>query len=197
MLKIVNRLLLGLAGLTLMGAGLAVLAAAADLPSRWGITPPSRWPWRGPDSVLLSESDRTQWRFEDWWWPVLFGVLGLLLALALWWLLAQARRRRVNQLRVSGGTGSALLRGLAVEDVTAAEAESMPGVTKARTVLNGRRSAPRARMKLVLEPHAEPDTTVRRLHRETLENARASAGLAELPAEVRLRSARHRAERVN
>ncbi|MDK1474256.1 alkaline shock response membrane anchor protein AmaP [Streptomyces sp. 549] len=196
MLRVMNRLLLGLVGLTLLGTGLAALAAAADLPRRWGVTLPSRWAWQGPGSVLLSDADRTQWRFEDWWWPVLFAVLGLLLGAALWWLLAQARRRRISQLPVNGGAGVALLRASALEEVTAAEAAALPGVAGAHTVLAGRRSAPRARMRLTLEPDAEPDETVRRVHQEVLENARVSAGLAELPAEVRLRSVRHRAERV-
>lgn len=48
-----------------------------------------------------------------------------------------------------------------------------------------------------MEPHAAPDEALGRLTDEALAHARDSAGLAELPAEVRLRAVKHRAERVS
>jgi hypothetical protein len=183
MLRTVNRVLLGLAGAVLLVLGLAVLVGGLDLQRRWGFDLGSGWPWTGPD--------------EGWWWPVVIAALAVLLLLLLWWFLAQLRRRRLGEVLVSSGDGEgALLRGRALADVLVAEAESLHGVNRARVRLLGRRTRPRVRVNLRLEPHAGPAATVDRLRAEALEHARASAGLDILPAEIRLRGRRHRAERV-
>lgn len=209
MLRTVNRVLLGLTGLLLLAVGLVVLAGGLDLQQRADFSLGSGWRWAAPDDVLLTDADRTRWRAEGWWWPVVFTGLGVLLALLLWWLLAQLRRRRLSEVLVApaaaeqagdpvpGDAMGALLRGRALEDAVAAEAESQEGVERARVALRGRRTEPRARVSLLLAAHAEPDTTLERLRNEALEHARTSVGLDRLPAEVRLRSVRHRAERVS
>ncbi|MDT0344867.1 alkaline shock response membrane anchor protein AmaP [Streptomyces litchfieldiae] len=198
MLRIVNRVLLVLTGLFLFGVGLVAVVAALDLPRRWGFSMPSGWSWRSPRDVLLTRADRVQWRDEGWWWPVVIGGLSLLVLLALWWLLAQLRRQRLAEVLVDSGDGvGALLRGRAMEEVVAAEAESLPGIDRARVTLVGRRGQPRLRVGLLLTPQARPDEVVRRLRTEAVEHARASAGLEALPAEARLRSARHEVERVS
>lgn len=199
MLRTVNRVLLGLAGLVLLALGLAALAGGLNLPRRQGVDMPGWWPWATPGEVLLSDHDRTNWRAEGWWWPAVFVVLGVVLVLLLWWLLAQGRRRRLSEVLVDSGDGAgALLRSRALENAVAAEAESMKGVGRARVTLCGRkRTQPQARVGLLLEAHAEPGAAVAGLRNEALEHARVSAGLDRLPAEVRLRCVRHRAERVN
>lgn len=192
MLTTVNRVLLGLAGLVLICAGGAVLAAGL------GLSVPSWWPWYGRTDVPLSEADRHRWRADGWWWPTVILVLAVLVVLALWWLLAQLRRARLAEVLVDSGDGAgALLRGRALEGVLAGEAGTMDGVAGAQVMLVGRRSSPQARISLQMEPHAAPDETLGRLTDEALAHARDSAGLAELPAEVRLRAVRHRAERVS
>jgi hypothetical protein len=191
-LRVVNRVLLGLAGLVLVCVGGAVLAAGTGLPV------PSWWPWAGPGDVLLSDADRVRWRDEGWWWPVVVAVLAAVVLLTLWWLLAQMRRARLAEVLVDSGDGQgALLRGRALEGVVAGEAESLDGVSKARVVLTGRRSTPEARVSLLLEPHAAPDETLSRLLEEAVAHARDSAGLASLPAEVRMGAAKHKARRVS
>jgi hypothetical protein len=197
MLRTVNRVLLGLTGLMLLVLGLAVLAGGADLQRRWGYDLGSGWPWKDTRDVLLTDARRTAFRAEDWWWPTLVAGLAVLLLLMLWWLLVQLRRHRLGALLVDSGDGEgALLRGRALENVLAAEAEQLDGVERVRVRLQGRRTAPRARVTLRLAPHAEPGPAVEQLRTEALENARASAGLEALPAQVRLRAVRHRAERV-
>lgn len=192
MIGTVNRVLLGLAGLVLVCVGGGVLAAAL------GLSVPSWWPWYGKHDVLLSDADRNRWRSEDWWWPVVIAVLAVLVVLALWWLLAQLRRARLAEVLVDTGDGEgALLRGRALEGALADEAGALDGVARARAVLTGRRSAPQARIRLLMEPHAAPDEALGRLSDEALAHARDSAGLAELPAEVRLKAVKHRAERVS
>lgn len=192
MIGTVNRVLLGLAGLVLVCVGGGVLAAAL------GLSVPSWWPWYGKRDVLLSDADRDRWRSEGWWWPVVIAVLAVLVVLALWWLLAQLRRARLAEVLVDSGDGEgALLRGRALEGALAQEAGALDGVARAQVALTGRRSEPQARIRLLMEPHAAPDEALGRLTDEALAHARDSAGLAKLPAEVRLKAVKHRAERVN
>lgn len=180
-MRIVNRVLLGVLGLAVAAAGAAVLLAGR----------------RSPDAVLLSRADRARWRGEDWWWPGVIAGLSVLVLLALWWALAQLRRRRLNDVLVplDDSTGASL-RGPALAAVLRADAESLSGVSRARVHLHGRRTAPRAHVGLVLDTRAEPVATLRALEAEALAPARASAGLPRLPAKVRLRAAHRGAERA-
>lgn len=127
MIKTVNRVLLGLAGLVLVVVGGAVLATGL------GLSVPSWWPWDGTDDVLFSKADRTRWRDEGWWWPTVIAVLAVLVVLALWWLLAQLRRGRLAEVLVDSGDGEgALLRGRALEGVLGGEAEPWTGSPRRR-----------------------------------------------------------------
>ncbi|MFE9406242.1 alkaline shock response membrane anchor protein AmaP [Streptomyces sp. NPDC006530] len=192
MLRTVNRVVLGLVGLVLFLGGGAALAAGL------GLDVPSWWPWGTKHDVLLSRSRRIRWHEQDWWWPVVIAALALTVLLALWWLLAQLRRARLAEVLVDSGDGEgALLRGRALESVLAGEAEGLDGVARAQAVLVGRRPAPAVRVALLLEPHAQPGDVLARLEGESLAHARDSAGLAELPAEVRFRAVKHRARRVS
>ncbi|MEV8307532.1 alkaline shock response membrane anchor protein AmaP [Streptomyces flavidovirens] len=189
--KKVNRVLLGLAGLVLLAVGGGVLATGL------GMSVPSWWPFDGRDDVLLSEPDRTRWRDSGWWWPVVIAVLAVLVLLAMWWLLAQLRRHRLAEVLVDSRDGEgAVLRGRALEKALASEAQTLDGVERAHATLTGRRDAPRARVALLLAPHAEPAETLSGLTRGALAHARNSAGLESLPAEVRLREVKHGARRV-
>ncbi|MEV0096359.1 alkaline shock response membrane anchor protein AmaP [Streptomyces sp. NPDC050738] len=192
MLKSANRVLLALAGLVLLLVGGAVLATGLG----WSV--PSWWPWDGRHDVLLSTADRTRWRENGWWWPAVIAALAVVVLLALWWLLAQLRRSRLSEVLVDSGDGDgARLRGRALEGVLASEAEALHGVDRANVTLTGRRTAPEARIGLLLEAHAQPAAAVADLTSEALEHARASAGLTALPAVVRLRAVKHRAQRVS
>ncbi|WP_086803829.1 alkaline shock response membrane anchor protein AmaP [Streptomyces caniscabiei] len=192
MLRIVNRVLLGVVGLVLVVVGGAVLAVGL------GVDPPSWWPYDGRRDVLLSDADRTRWRDSGWWWPTVIAVLAVLVLLALWWLTAVLRRHRLAEVLVDTGDGEgALLRGRALEGVLTAEAAGSDGVERAHARLTGRRNAPEARVRLLLQPHVNPGDALHTLTTGALAHARESAGLAALPAEVRLRGAGHRAERVS
>lgn len=193
-----NRVLLGLIGLVLLVVGLSVLVGSLDLQRHWGFTMPGWWPFTGPKDVLLTEHSRTRYRSDGWWWPVVFAVLGVLFLASVWWLLAQARTRRLRQIRIDSGDGQgALLRGRALESVLRSEAEAFDGVEWSNAVLTGRRGAPEARLVLGLAPHATPEEVVTGLDEQVLERARTSASLPDLPAEARLRAVRHRAARVS
>ncbi|MFF4587974.1 alkaline shock response membrane anchor protein AmaP [Streptomyces sp. NPDC001388] len=196
MLKTVNRVLLGLIGLGLFVLGGGVLLGGLDLQRRWDFGMPGWWPFRGPDDVVLGAEGRTRWRDEGWWWPTVIAVLAVLLVLLLWWLLAQ-RRHRLDRVLVDSGDGAAArLDGRTLEDAIEEEAQALDGVARAHVRLTGRRTAPTARVRLLLEPHADPARTLGRLSGETLAHARDSAGLDRLPSKVRLREVRHRAHRT-
>lgn len=196
--RTVNRVLLGLTGVVLLGTGGTVLLGGLDLAARWNFALPDNWPWAGPDGVLLTEQNRTRWTDTGWWWPTVIAALAVIVLLLLWWLLAQLRRHRLNEILVDSGDGEgALLRGRALEAVLAAETEALEGVERAGVRLTGRRTEPRVRAVLTLAPHADPGTVLLRLADESMAHARGSAGLDRLPADVRLRAVRHRAERVS
>ncbi len=188
----VNRVLLALAGLVLVVVGGAVLAAGL------GASVPSWWPWDGKTDVLLSVADRQRWRDDGWWWPTVIAALAVLVVLALWWFLAQLRRGLFADVLVDSGDGEgAQLRGRALESVLAEEAGGLDGVARAQAMLTGRPTAPRARVRLLMEPHAAPLGTLNAVVDGALAHARNSAGLDALPAEVRLKAVKHRAERVS
>ncbi|WP_282086463.1 alkaline shock response membrane anchor protein AmaP [Streptomyces tendae] len=191
-LRTVNRVLTAMAGLVLLALGGAVLAVGFDAPA------PSWWVHQGPHDVLLSNAERTRWRDAGWWWPVVIAALAVLLLLALWWLVAVVRRRRLTEVLVDTGDGEgATLRGRALEDVLAGEADRVDGVERAAVRLGGRRDAPAARVRLLLAPHVDPGTALHDLTTRALAHARDSANLASLPAEVQLRGVKHGAERVS
>ncbi|MER5375091.1 alkaline shock response membrane anchor protein AmaP [Streptomyces sp. NPDC002553] len=192
MLRTVNRIAIGLVGLVLLAVGAAVLAVGLGAP------PPSWWIHDGKRDVLLSTAERTHWRDEAWWWPAVIAALALLVLLALWWLIADLRRRRLGEVLVDTGDGAgALLRGRALEGVLNGDAARLDGVAHARTHLIGRRDAPEARVRLTLEPHVDPADALDHLTHQSLAHARDSAALPALPAEVRLKTAKHPAERVS
>ncbi|WP_405505154.1 alkaline shock response membrane anchor protein AmaP [Streptomyces purpurascens] len=191
-LRIVNRVFLGLVGLVLVVLGGSVLAVGLGAPA------PTWWIHDSRHDVLLSYAERTRWREDGWWWPTVIAVLAVFLLLALWWLVAVLRRRRLAEVLVDTGDGEgALLRGRALENALAQEAEQADGVDRADARLTGRRTTPEARVRLALEPHVDPGTALQDLATGALAHARTSAGLAALPAEVRLRGVKHRAERVS
>ncbi|GGO49777.1 alkaline shock response membrane anchor protein AmaP [Streptomyces lasiicapitis] len=192
MLRTLNRVLLGLAGLALVLVGGSVLAVGL------GVEPPSWWVHDRRDDVLLSDADRARWRDDGWWWPTVIAVLAVIVLLALWWLTAQLRWRRLAEVLVETGDGEgALLRGRAMENVLAGEASALDGVERARVRLTGRRNAPEARVGLLLAAEAVPAEALRGTCEEALAHARDSAGLERLPATVELRAVKHRAERVS
>ncbi|MYT04942.1 MULTISPECIES: alkaline shock response membrane anchor protein AmaP [Streptomyces] len=192
MSRTVNRVLIGLVGLVLLVVGGSVLAVGL------GLDPPSWWIHDGEKDVLLSDAERTRWDGEGWWWPTVIAVLALVVLLTLWWLTAVLRRRRLTEVRVNTGDGEgALLRGRALEGVLEGDAAELDGVHRAHAHLTGSPDAPGTRVRLLLEPHVDPGTALHHLTTGALAHARNSAGLASLPAEVRMTGVRHKAERVS
>ncbi|NYI03316.1 alkaline shock response membrane anchor protein AmaP [Allostreptomyces psammosilenae] len=200
MRNVVNRVVLALIGLLLVAGGGAALLAAVDPAGRWGVRPPSWLPWRGPDAVPFPRETRAHLEAAGWWWPVIFTALGAGVLLALWWLVAQLKRRRPARISVPGagpGEDGVQLRGRALAHAVADEAELLPGVWRARAALFGTPARPRVRVLLTLRPEADPVRVLAALADGPLRHARESVGLAELPADVRLRVAEPSSTRVD
>ncbi|MGQ4416249.1 alkaline shock response membrane anchor protein AmaP [Streptomyces sp. SAS_269] len=193
-----NRTVLALAGLVLLGGGLLVLFAGLDLYRRHDLAPPPGWPLTSAADVLLGSADRARWSSQGWWWwPAVIAALVLAALLALWWLLAQLSRRRPGSLPV-GGTPpqeGVELRDRALREAIANEAGALPGVGHAAVLITGRPGRHRTRITLTLTPEGMPGATLGALCEGPLSTARRSTGHT-MPAEVRLQVSRHGPHRV-
>lgn len=195
---VLNRSLLALAGLVLLGGGLLILFAGLDVYRRHGLVPPAGWPLTAPDDVLLGSADRARWSSPGWWWPAVIAALALAAVLALWWLLAQLHRRRPGSLPV-GGTPpleGVELRDRALSDAIAAEAGALPGVEQTAVRITGRPPRPHTRVRLTLTPQTPPGAVLDALCAGPLRTARRSTGSPLAPTEVRLRVAHHKPHRA-
>ncbi|MEU3337139.1 alkaline shock response membrane anchor protein AmaP [Streptomyces sp. NPDC002144] len=194
-----NRSLLALAGLVLLGGGLLILFAGFDVYRRRDLVPPADWPLTTPKDVLLGSADRVRWSGQGWWWwPAVIAALALAALLALWWLITQLRRRRPGSLPV-GGTPpqeGVELRGRALSDAIAAEAGALPEVARAAVHITGRPTRPHTHVDLALTPRGAPGAALRTLYEGPLRTARRSTGSPFPLTEVRLRIARHKPHRA-
>ncbi|PWI04782.1 alkaline shock response membrane anchor protein AmaP [Streptomyces sp. NWU339] len=196
---VLNRSLLALTGLVLLGGGLLILFAGFDVYRRHDLVQPVGWPLTAADDVLLSSADRARWSSQGWWWwPAVIAVLALVALLALWWLLAQLRRRRPGALSV-GGTPpqeGVELRDRALSDAIAAEAGALPGVEHAAVRITGQPAHPRTRVRLTLTPRTAPGAALDALSEGPLRTAHRSTGFPDMPTKVRLQVARHKPHRA-
>ncbi|WP_405859909.1 alkaline shock response membrane anchor protein AmaP [Streptomyces sp. NBC_00090] len=195
----VNRVLLALTGIVLLGSGILILAGGLDLYRRWELTPPDGWPLTAPHDVLLDTADRTRWTDEGWWWPVVIAVLAIVVLLALWWLLAQLRRTHPGHIPLGGSPAvdGVELRERALSEALAADAQRQPGVHKARARMDGSVKHPEAHLDLTLGSDSEPGPVLQALGDGPLERARQSTGQIRLPATVQLRARPHKAHRAD
>ncbi|MFJ4851511.1 MULTISPECIES: alkaline shock response membrane anchor protein AmaP [unclassified Streptomyces] len=194
-----NRLLLTAGGLVLLGGGLLILTAGFDVYRQLNLAPPADWPLTAPHDVLLSNADRVRWSSQGWWWwPAVIAALTLTTVLALLWLITQVRRHRTRTVHL-GGTpppDGVELRGSALSNAVAAEAGMLSGVERADARIAGRPAHPCLHMALTLTDDATPGPVLKALCHGPLAQARASTGLAHLPARTRMDVARHKSRRV-
>jgi hypothetical protein len=120
-------------------------------------------------------------------------VGGLLLAvLGLVWAAHSLRPERRPDLVLErepadGGAGtSVVVSAAAAAEAISAQAAELPGVGRARARLVGTEAAPAVRITLWLADDADVRDVLARLHSDVLATARASLGLTDLPAAVRL-----------
>jgi hypothetical protein len=163
------------------------------------------------DKPFITSSQAERLADQDWWWWVAFGAPGLLLVLALWWLLPQFGRRPVRSLAVydttegagdgpSGlGTGFGMVgddadtltvSGNALADAIEEDLSYVAGVEHVSSHLVRRRRGPVLRVLIRAEPGCEPRTLLAAVRERVLPNAREAVGLDTLPSVVTLRTGR-------
>lgn len=184
-----DRVLAGLLGLALLGAGGWLVAWVLDaLPTGW---------W-APDSLTLGLDDAVT--SATWWtWLLLAGGL-LLVGLGGAWLAAHLRSSAVERLSMPGDAdgGRILLEGRALErGAAAALAAGSPEVTDA----TGRLVEERGQVVLALTATVREDVDLEEVTRaceEVAERALTTTGRRDLTVRVRLRAnARGRRPRVH
>ncbi|MFJ4680132.1 MULTISPECIES: alkaline shock response membrane anchor protein AmaP [unclassified Kitasatospora] len=199
--RTVNRTLLALVGLVLLAGGALVLLGGLDAYRHLGITPPGWWPLTSPDQPVLSTASRTRWSDRDWWWPVAIAVPALVIVGCLWWLFSQLRRGGpagvdLPSPTASGGSHFALrVRSRAVEEAIETETVALPDVERVTTKVTGAARRPQVHTAVRIAPGADTAALVAAYRTGPVEHARHSLGLAELPAQLRLRGGKARKER--
>ncbi|MFD0569626.1 alkaline shock response membrane anchor protein AmaP [Kitasatospora gansuensis] len=152
---------------------------------------PGWWPLTSPDQPVLSDASRTRWSDEPWWWPVVFAVLGLTVALSLWWLFAQLRRSGPSSvtLPVAAPGVTLRLRSRALVDAVETETVALPEVARVQARLTGRPKRLLLRAAVRLTPDGDPAAAVDRFLTGPLAHARTALG-QDLPTDLRLQVAR-------
>ncbi len=111
-----------------------------------------------------------------------------LVALGLLWAVRSLRPEPRPDLYLDPGAAGATVRvtASAATDALAADAESVPGVARAKARLVGRESAPALRLTLWLTDGADVRTVWRDVEDRVLAGARSSLGIRVLPTAIRL-----------
>lgn len=193
MRNVLNRMLLGVAGLVLCALGALVLVAAEHPARRLPAlgqgpgTPVGEVTWINPSAW---DGGRAHG-----WWPLAVGAaLALLLALLLWALWRQVRGAALPRLPL--GRDGLTLGARALTRALEHHLRTLPGVAHARVHAHGSAHAPRLRLALTLDGRAGPADTLDALTREVLPTARGALAPKPLSADIRIeggRRERHRA----
>ncbi|MEU8926732.1 alkaline shock response membrane anchor protein AmaP [Kitasatospora sp. NPDC048545] len=187
---VVNRVLLGVVGVLLLGVGVLVLLGGLDL-YRWaGVHPPGWWPLTSPGRPVLSASSRGRWVSSTWWWPTVIGGLVVLVAGMVWWLVAQLRRTGLQSIAVPtpGVSGLRLRVGArALEEAMETRTVVLPEVERVGVRLVRAPRHPRLRGAVRLTPGGDPVALVEHFEDGPRADACGSLGLPELPADLRIR----------
>ncbi|MFJ2607813.1 hypothetical protein ACIO13_22980 [Streptomyces sp. NPDC087425] len=172
--SVLNRAVLGLAGLACLVGAFWVTAPRTSLAARL----PGWWWEPGPHAVFLDRAGLAGLRTEGWWTPtVMAASLAATVLLALW----SARQlhggfRPFVPLAAPGST----LRTRALEDALTRQAVTIDGVARCRTRVLGRRKHLRVRMRVWLRPDVTPGAVL-----PALTALDAQTGRAVTPYDVR------------
>ncbi|CAL9633180.1 hypothetical protein [Streptomyces sp. enrichment culture] len=188
----VNRTLLALAGAALLAGGGWLALTPDGVAGRL----PGWWPAPDPEAgtVLLDRDGLVGLRVHGWWTPAVVAGAACVLLLCLAWFLAQFRGGG-RRLPLAGP--SLTLRSRALADAVARRAEATEGVERAQVHLRAGKKRSGARVRVLLEPGAEPGPVLARLTSGPLDEARASLAPHPLTTHLRLgvRSTRERRAR--
>ncbi|MGQ0480889.1 MAG: alkaline shock response membrane anchor protein AmaP [Pseudonocardia sp.] len=111
----------------------------------------------------------------------------VLVVLGVWWAVRSLRPEPRPDLYLSPAAGATVrVTASAATDALATDAESVPGVARAKARLVGRESTPALRLTLWLTDGADVRTVWRDVEDRVLARARSSLGVGALPTAIRL-----------
>ena len=176
-----NRVVLAVLGLLLLGAGGLGLVAGA------GVFPGHHDPQIFPPSV------RTYARTTDWFWWAVAGACLVIAILALRWLVDQLRTERASRLDLTTETreGVILVHAGALTDAVAEEAEGLRGVTRATAGLRDHHGK-KLTLAVDLADYADIAAVRDGLEGSVVAHARQVVDDATLPVHIELRQGRAR-----
>jgi len=194
----VNRVVLALIGVVLLGAGSLALAGGLDLYRHWNLPRPTRWVPTGPHDALGSATRHSGFTTWPWAWPVTLTALTLVVLLGLVWLLRQlpSSQPRRAPLGGSAATGAVRVSGTALARAIRDQTLAVSGVQHARVRLIGPGTHPRLHLTVALMSASCPREVLADLQSGPIHHAQVSTGWAHLPIEVRLSTVSHRARRA-
>ncbi|MFI8229250.1 hypothetical protein ACIGDI_10495 [Streptomyces sp. NPDC085900] len=152
---VVNRAVLGVLGLVLLGAGLWLVGGDLGVASRL----PSWWPADGTGSVLMDRAGLARLRGAGWWTPVVMTAASLLTVLFVYWALAQIHSGRTRPLALP--SPGATVHPHTLAGALSARVAQLPGVARCRA-----RVLPRGGthldvgLRVWLEPGTPPDAVL-------------------------------------
>ncbi|CUU58745.1 hypothetical protein Ga0074812_121122 [Parafrankia irregularis] len=171
-----NRVLLGLLGLLLLGAGVVVLLAGFGV---FGTD--------FADQAVLGPDIRSFAARHGWFWPAVGTAAGLLALGALGWMFAQLRTGRPRGLQITDDVvGGVHVGSAALTDAVADDLLRNPVVRAARVDLRGGPRRPVLQMAVEAEAGADARAVRSDVEGRVLPRAQRALGRPDLAAEVEL-----------
>ncbi|MFC5179750.1 alkaline shock response membrane anchor protein AmaP [Actinomadura harenae] len=172
-----NRVLLVLTGLLLVGAGGIGLALGLRA---FGFS-------RAREPVL-SRATRHFAEAHPWYWPAIGAGAVVAAIVGIVWLLAQGRSDRITGVVLDDGddTGRTIVPAGTLTGALQDDIRRLPGVRSARARLAGRPSAPKLRLHVAYDRRADLLELRRGIQESALVRLRGALEVERLPAVVRL-----------
>ncbi|GAA2849282.1 hypothetical protein GCM10010517_06600 [Streptosporangium fragile] len=174
-----NRLGLLIVGLALLIPGALGLARSL------GALPRA---WAPADEPLVGDQVRDAFaRYDPWPWWAIAASAAVLALLGLRWLLAQARRRRLDGIRLDGGpAGITEVRTGGVTDAMAAEVAAHPSILDAHAAMVGTNARPAVRLRMVVAENTPMSAVREQLGGVAIPRMRQALEAERLPAVARV-----------
>lgn len=182
-----NRILLGVVGLIVLLLGVGGLLLGLGV---FGSD-------RSKRSVIYPRAEKALTDNQDWVWWVIGGVALVLALLAIYWLIVQLRIERLGSVPVQQtGQGDSILPASVLTDAISDEAESVPGVRRARVHLAGDDLEPELAITVWLREGADVASVRHALEADVMAHARQALGHERVQTWLRLEVDAGKRERV-
>jgi hypothetical protein len=132
---------------------------------------------------------------QGWSWGIIGAVGAVLVAVGVWWLIAQlriTRGMRSLEIEPDRGSGRATVPTRLLSAAVAADLDQTPGMEQGRARLVRRRGRPELELRAKLNPHADIHAARRHIEGVVIPHAREALAPQPLPARVTVELARSR-----